>query len=254
MVEPTVFSRVSSPWWDDAPALLVGTGPSLAGFDLNRLRGLGHILAVKSSVWDLPFAEACFGLDLPWMRRENGRLAELAARMPLYLAVPKAHPPMHTHVAGAIYLERDRQCGPLSEDLGIVEAGANSGFGAFNFAVLKRARTIFLFGYDYTGGDHYCPERYAHNPRNKNAHYWPKWGENFRLALPQLTRLGVQVFNASPASSVTAFPKVTIEQALEHLDRLRSERSGSVCGGEIFSQTADDHAHPDHGSGAAPVD
>lgn len=225
----TAFSRIDEPWWDDAPAIIVGTGPSLAGFKFESLRGLGHVLAVKQAVWDLPFAEVCFGLDIPWMRRDNEKLTELAKRMPVWLAVPKQNPPIHMHVEGAHYVERDRQCGPLSLDTSIVEAGANSGFGAFNFAVLKRAKKIFLFGYDYSGGDHYCFDRYTHHPRNHNSHYWPQWAKNFDLSAPIIKRLGIEVFNASPKSNVATFQKVTHEQAFIDLDRLRSERERSVC-------------------------
>lgn len=239
----TLFSTVGPPWWDDRPVILVGTGPSLTGFDLSRLRDLGYILAVKEAVWDLPFADACFGLDYPWMRRMNGRLSELAARMPLYLAVAKQHPPAHTHVEGAIYLERDRKCGPLSDDPGIIEAGANSGFGAFNLAYLKHANLIYLFGFDYTS-DHYCPERYAHHGRHHAAQYWPRWARNFERALPQLRSRRVRVINASPISNIDVFPKVSPNEAIEHLVGIRSQASGSgrVRGGASLDQKDDQSA------------
>ena len=213
--------------WSDRPVLIVGTGPSLHGVDLSRLNGLGYVLAVKEAVWDLPFADACFGLDLPWMRRQGDRLEELARRMPVYLAVPDQHPPVHRYSPSAVYLQRVRGDTSLSEDPGTVESGGNSGFGAFNLAYLAHSREIFLFGYDY-GGEPYCPDRYSHHPRGHNARYLPRWAENFRYAVRQLAAAGVTVINTSSRSSVDAFPKSDLEQALVYLDRVRQARSAPL--------------------------
>jgi len=63
--------------WSDRPVALVACGPSMAGFDLNRLRGLCRIIAVKEMIFAMPWADEGFGLDLGWMspsRRWN-RLA-----------------------------------------------------------------------------------------------------------------------------------------------------------------------------------
>lgn len=218
---PKAFGEVTGPWWDDAPAIVVGTGPSLAGFDFSRLEGLGHILAVKEAMRDLPFAEAVFGLDIPWMRRQAEYLAAL--RCELYLAVPDSKYRDDPTIPNATYLVRTRIGDKLSEDAAKCESGGNSGFGGLNIAYLKRAKTIFLFGYDYSA-DHYCPERYAHHSRHHNARYWPRWAKIFATTLPQLSAAGVTVFNASPDSTIDAFPKVSIDEAIERLDRLRRAR------------------------------
>lgn len=223
------FGAIGPPWWDDRPVILVGTGPSLAAFDFERLRGLGRVVAIKESIWDLPFAEACVGLDLPWMRRQADRLADVAKTIPLYLGVPKHElPHKHVVIPGAIYLDRRRVGNELSDDPEVIEFGGTSGFGAFNVAYLKRARSIYLFGFDFTtaGGGHYCQSRYGHHPDpHFNQRYWPRWGSNFRSALPQLARAGVTVINASPISTVDAFPKCGIDEALQRLDRLRYPRT-----------------------------
>lgn len=194
---------------------MVGTGPSLYGFDFGRLRGPWRVLAVKQAYHDLPFAEACFGLDLPWMRHHADELAELAARMPLYLTVPDQEIDIRP-VAGAVFLKRTGRCDRFSDDLGTIEAGGNSGFGALNFAYLKRAKKIVLFGYDY-GGSHYCEDRYVTRPKDQNARYLPSWATNYRRVIEQLTDCGTTVINASPRSAVDAFTKCTIDEGLEHL-------------------------------------
>ena len=211
------YGAVTEPWWSDKPLAIVGTGPSLKGFDFAALNDpRWRVLAVKQAVWDLPFADACFGLDIPWMRRERERLIELAARIPLYLAVPDEEPGKYDPIPHAINLIRTRVCDVMSEKPTHIESGGNSGFGAVNLALLKRARRVVLFGYDYYAG-HYCEDRYAHNAPGHNARYWPRWGENFIRCADQLKGCGMTVINASPRSTVDAFPKVTIAEGMRLL-------------------------------------
>lgn len=197
--------------WSDRPLLIVGCGASLKGFDLNRLRGLGRILAVKESIWDLPFADACFGLDVPWMERQRTKLSELP--MPLYLAVP----PKRTFpiMANATYYMRkfsDR----LSDNPAEISCGRNSGFGALGLAKHKHARQIILFGFDYQPNSYYCPERYKHKKAETGDH-WPSWARIIDGIADQLA--GVEVLNASPNSTIRAFQKIGLEEAV-HLLRM----------------------------------
>lgn len=210
---PLEFGAVGPPWWDDRPVAVVGAGPSLKGFNFDRLRGPWHVLAVNQKVWDLPFACAGFSLDLPWMQHQAEPLGTLT--VPLWLAVPETeHVPS---IAGATYLRRIRVSNRLSTDPTRIESGGTSGFGAFNFAVLKRAKKIVLFGFDYSdqGVGHDKPEQYPWHKKFQNVSLWPRWATNFRDTVPQLG--GVTVLNASPVSSIDAFPKCEIEEAMRAL-------------------------------------
>lgn len=217
-----LFGAVEPPWWDDKPLAIVGAGASLKGFDFRRLdRPDLRVLAVKTAWEDLPFAAACFGLDLPWIARDAHRLRELSRRMPLYLAVPERGPDVDRlpEIPDAIWLRQTRIMGAMSERPDTIETGGNSGFGALNLAYLKRARAVYLFGFDYGGAPH-DPSRYAHQQPGHNARYWPKWAANFLLALPQARAAGMAVVNASPSSVVTAFPRCDHETIFANLDRL----------------------------------
>lgn len=220
------WGKVDAPWWSDKPVLVVGTGPSLKGFDLGRLQGLGYILAVKAAIHDLPFADAGFGLDLPWMKREYDFLSKLT--MPLYLSIPVDHPENAPAMENAIYLRRRRRHDGLSENPEEIESGGNSGFGGFNLATLKRAKLIYLFGFDYTGS-HYCPEHYKHQTPGQNAVYLSRWATNFTPAMPQLKRLGIKVKNASPNSNVRDFEKCTLEEAIYDLQLIKSNGAMPRC-------------------------
>jgi hypothetical protein len=200
------------------PVLLIGCGSSLSGFDFERLRGLGTIIGVKEAIWSIPtLATCCFGLDYPWMCRQAAALSTL--KLPVYLAITGKwqSPPK---ISNAIFLERIRsKVTRLSTDPTKIECGRNSGFGALNLALHFGAKLIYLFGFDY-GTAVYCPERYAHK-RKESGNHWPTWAKQFDCVKDQLIEAGVTVINASPNSSITAFPKVTIEQAMSELKLIK---------------------------------
>lgn len=221
-----VFGEVQPPFWNDRPVIIVGTGPSLKGFDFEQLRGLGWVLACKESMFSLPFADAIFGLDIPWMRARHDYLAERAKTCEVYLSAPGQRLHLFRNVPGAIYLRRLRSSNMFTMDPGAIECGANSGFGAINLALIKRAKTIFLFGFDYSGGakiaEHYNQERYDEREAwgNGVTNYFPRWAQHFDETVPQLKRMRVDIFNASPDSNVTAYERITHAQAF---DRLRNK-------------------------------
>lgn len=181
----------------------------MTGLDLNRLRGLGRILAVKESVWDLPFADACFGLDVPWMERRQSELSQLA--IPLYLAVPPKRP--FPILANATYYTRIFS-NRLSDNPAEISCGRNSGFGALGLAKHKHARQIVLFGFDYRPNSYYCPERYTHKKPETGDH-WPSWAKIIDGIADQLA--GIEVINASPNSTIRAFKKIGTEEAIQRL-------------------------------------
>lgn len=213
------FAPVGPPYWDERPVAIVGAGPSLTGFDFERLRGPWHILAIKQKYLDLPFADAVFGLDMLWLTTQSA--AVVASGVPAYFAAAEDPPPNHPRrppvVPGAHYLRRQRDGDLLSVTPDTINHCGTSGFGGLNLAVLKRAKTIVLFGYDYNAKGHDRPEQYPWSPPGHNARYWPRWAQAYDRIVPQLTKLGVVVYNACPNSVVRAFPKVSIEEGLQIL-------------------------------------
>lgn len=191
----------------------------MAGFDVARLKGDWHVLTVKEMVFDLPFADCGFGLDLGWMKRRQKDFAGLS--VPVVLAIPNDSSLPMVLPDEAPHITFIEQCRgeTFSDDPAVLHAGGNSGFAAINLAYLLKARLVVLFGFDYAKKDglhHYENARYTGN----NSHnYWPGWGRKFASALPQIERAGMTVLNASPESSVDVFEKITQDEGLALLRR-----------------------------------
>lgn len=221
------LSSVGEPWWDDRPLAIVGCGPSLKGFDFGRLNDpRWRVVAVNQAIWDLPFADVLFSLDRPHINENAERWAALPQEK--FFAVEPEYGPCAI-VPGATYILRTRHDG-YSEDPFLIQSGGNSGFGATQLGFHKRGprrhpwQWVF-FGFDYTSalGDHYCPERYPKHAEGHNSRYWHNWGDNFLGCRKQLNQRNIQVMNASPITTVRAFPKCGVDEGVALLTKLAAQ-------------------------------
>jgi hypothetical protein len=101
------------------------------------------------------------------------------------------------------------------ERFGELGAGGNSGFQAVNLAAQAGASRIVLVGFDYSlaRGVHWHGKHPAgmNNPSGLNC---AKWRADLDGAAPLLASLGVDVLNASPHSSLTAYEKRPLRECL----------------------------------------
>ncbi|HEV8503717.1 MAG TPA: hypothetical protein VGR63_19250 [Casimicrobiaceae bacterium] len=199
----TDYGRVEPPNWDTVG--IVGGGPSLIDFDFERLRG-ATILAVKGSLFSIPWADAGFGMDMIRYGEWRDRLAGLPTRVYWAAHDGQLDPAPPRNVT---FLHR-REGRAVSDDPGVVYSGGTSGFGALQIALLKRAKRIVLFGFDYGGAGESDPRR---------ARSWLIWAEQFRVFVPYLTAAGVNIVNACPHSAIPCFQKATLDDGVRALTR-----------------------------------
>lgn len=212
------FEPVCPPDWSDRPCAIVGTGPSLKGFDFERLRGPWRVLAVKEAMHDLPFADCIHGVDFPWMMARNKELAaRAAAGIEVLLSAPAQGCLPGIEVAGARWAVRARACDGMSSEPSTLESGSHSGYSALNIAWHRRPPVVVLFGYDY-GAGHYNQAVYdARGGGTLWAKYAPRWVNNFNGLQKRFVSRSIQVFNASPKSNLHEFEKVTHDRAIDLL-------------------------------------
>lgn len=215
------FDKVEGPWWSEKPVAIVGNGPSLIGFDYTRLRDVFHVLAVKGAMFNMPWADAGFGLDIPRYREWCGILGTVT--YPVYWATPTFDNKVmgEEHAPNVRFLRRI-DINDVSDDPSAICAGGTSGYGAVNLAWLKKSRRMLLLGFDYSAtapqrgpwadGRAYVGDRPADESR------WLVWAKNFTMMKRRIDVLGgAKIINASPQSQITAFPRMEIDAALKEI-------------------------------------
>lgn len=99
--------------------------------------------------------------------------------------------------------------------LGSIGWGGNSGFNALNLAAQFGCVKIILVGYDMRidKGLHWHGKHVnaLNNPTEKNVY---RWRDAVNNAAPLLKSHGIEVLNTSPISTLTNYPKTTLEEAL----------------------------------------
>lgn len=205
--------------------IIVGSGLSLTGFHLTRLKGAGFIITVNDTGNEVLFADAWITID-PW-GLDGPQLPPSSFMGKLYAGVSDDYnTPSCKIVKGNKIDDRitfvrrlSRTNNPdarrehsfyyrLSEDPACVATG-NSGYAAFNLAYILRPKKILLLGID--GGNGYF---FTNRKTNKSLH---GLNDLFASSLPQITQAGIEVINGSVNSTVTCFPRYTIETALSKL-------------------------------------
>jgi hypothetical protein len=191
-----MYGKIIKPFWDDKPVAVIGGGPSLIDFDFEKLRG-AHVLAVKGSIFSIPWADAGFGLDYC-----RDKIANVQSRIYWAVRDDQSDPPPAKNIT---FLKRiDGH--DLSDDPGVIYSGGTSGFGAMQVCIHKRAKQIVLFGFDYDGSSNAPTDK----KRARTAANWESWAEHFAVYVPYLTQHGIHVVNACPTSAIRCFQKVAL--------------------------------------------
>ena len=205
------YGKIAKPFWDDKPVAIVGGGPSLVGFDFEQLRG-AHVLAVKRSIFAIPWADAGFGLG-EW----QDKLTNVTGRV--YWAVPEDQ--LLPAPAKNVTFLRRLSGQDVSADPSCVYGGGTSGFASMQVGIHKRAKRIILFGFDYvstiTGANPGEPSTQFQRRREQTEGNWRKWAEHFRVYVTPLREHGISVVNACPQSQIGCFQKVTLDDGVNML-------------------------------------
>lgn len=98
---------------------------------------------------------------------------------------------------------------------GKIGSGGNSGFQAVNLVAQTGAAKIVLIGFDMSlaQGVHWHG-RHPPGMNNPSGISLASWRDGLDAAAPKLAALGIEVLNVSDQSALTAYPKVTLKDAL----------------------------------------
>jgi len=191
--------------WEDKPAILIASGPSLEKHYIPA----GAILAGCNDAYKMyPNLDLLYAADVKWWRKNYHLIKKL--NIP-ELCVPNeryAEETGITHIKG-------KGARALSTDPNQIHFASNSGFQLFNIAFLKGANPIILLGYDCTYDGDKAHWFGSHQPELRDP---PKemnrWAEAYNRSLPILEKHGIKVYNCSSISAIKAFPKMEYKECI----------------------------------------
>ena len=196
--------------WPGATVVVAATGPSLTPDVAAHCRGLPAI-AVNDAWRLLPWADILYSCDGPWWVKHDGAPGFAGERWSSHDDGTNDKSAIAARFG--LTLVAGRTGDTFSRDPGVIHYGSNSGFQAIGLAILMGARRIVLVGYDmqvvegrrHFFGDHPAPLR--------NALDYRAMVPIFHHAARQLGP-EVEILNATPASAITCWPRLTIVEAL----------------------------------------
>jgi len=193
------------PDWTGETVIIVASGPSAGGVDLESVRGRLRAIAVNTS-WKLaPWADALYACDYAWWKSENG-CPEFAG---LKITVDARAAGEWSDIRKADIRRGDDRM--ILNEPGTVGWGGNSGFHALNLAAQFGAGRVLLVGFDMSIGHwHGKHPTGMNNPREVTL---ARWRRALDRAAPVLKAAGIEVINCSMASALTAYPKMKFEEA-----------------------------------------
>ena len=200
------------PQWHGATIAIIGSGPSAKKAGVERLQGRAKVIVINES-WQLaPWADMIYACDGNWWKLHGGLPKFKGLKVTYDAQACDQYKDLHR-----IEIPDRRSDMIITEPLGHVGAGGNSGFQCLNLAVQLGGKRILLIGYDMRVdlGEHWHPRHYPplSNPHpNDNL---PRWRKALDGAARGLGEAGIEVINCSNVSLLTAYPKMTIEEALD---------------------------------------
>lgn len=199
------------PDWTGRAVAIVASGPSAKTAGVGLLKDRLTTLAIKKNIELCPWAEVVYGCDFPWWSSVEGLKGFKGLRL--------AYADRACNEFGCRKVQiPDIRCDRLlTETVGVVGAGGNSGFQALNLAVQFGAARILLVGFDCQdrAGVHWYGRNTAPGMANPDEHNFRRWRAALARAATELQQLGVEVINASPISDVKGFPRRSVEEALQ---------------------------------------
>lgn len=196
------------PDWTGQTCAIIACGPSANREDAQRVRGLKTI--VVNRAYELaPWADVLYACDTTfWMAYPKAFQFE-GLKVTIDADYVTANPSLN-------HVEMDRRLHHIVTSPGMVGHGKNGGFQALNLAIQFGCRKILLLGFDMAWSEqiHFHGPHKGEGLRNPEPFMVRQWHDAFRNSVEILRAIGARVVNCTPGSALTAFPVMTIEEAL----------------------------------------
>lgn len=202
--------------WAGERCFIVGGGPSLRGFDFERLRGQGRVIVINKAFLDVPFADVLFFMDYTsfYQRLYRGELGLETLQRWREFEGHKVFLNIMGYRVEDAYSVRSSDSVGLSNSLkhGIYH-GNNSGVGALGLAIILKANPIYLLGIDckHAGGESHYHGGYG---KLVSESIIKSFARNFERLNRFIERTGFKIMNLNPASGCRCFEFSTVDEVL----------------------------------------
>lgn len=238
-----LFSILKGGEWYGQRCFVIGGGPSLSGFDFNRLKGQGKIIVCNKGFLDVPFADMMIAMDVDLYRWiHSGALARnqdqkryIKSRFAAFKGFKVWIELGNNRMDNIYYVHNFRLPKITRRFTQGIYTGNNTGVGAMMAAVTLGCNPIYLLGID---GKHHGKKSHYHSgyPRGQSPKTAKSFIGHFGFVAGPLKRNGIRVINLNPHSAVRCFPFSTIEKVLKN-DKIRNDE-GEVEGSGIPEEAA----------------
>ncbi len=198
--------------WPDEAVFLLGGGPSLASFDLDRLRGR-RVIALNR-LWErAPWADVLYFCDQGyWCKYRDKIAAGWQGGHVVTISKAQASQPGEPRIRN---LRKTGNEG-LDTNTGCLR-GNNSGHQGINLAYHLGAKRIVLLGYDMKVDGTKTHSHDGYGPRVTPAivqRRLDRMLSRIGTLVAPLAAAGVEVVNATPDSAITCWPYRSVEEVL----------------------------------------
>jgi hypothetical protein len=196
--------------WSGQTCAIVGSGPSVNQSDVDELKGRCKVIVINNSYRLAPWADCLYAADDKWWRQNPQALDFAGLKLTSHAY---ENPPKSVLRVKLVDQKSPHRMNLIqNNDLFEVGAGGHGGFQASNIALYNRVARILWLGIDMVEGhwhsEHQFPLR---NPR-------PSSLERRRAILDdnaeRFAMAGVEVINCSKISTLSAYPKMSVREAL----------------------------------------
>jgi hypothetical protein len=196
------------PEWPGETVFIVCGGPSLMGFDFERLRGR-RVIAINRSIHSVPFADLLFFGDRRFWH--DNRFLIKFERSRVVTNSPTVNDPEIRQML------KQKPPPALVDDRTVLPMDYTSLMPAMQLAVHRGARRIVLLGADCRpgkNGRHHHHEEYTY-PVKPDIYDLQR--NSLMHCVRPLAKRGIDVINTSEKSALPWWPKVPIDQVLKEI-------------------------------------
>lgn len=194
--------------WEGGTVVVVAGGPSLSlqqvrSIGISHARGRCKVIAVSDAVYPCWFADICYSSDAKWWDHHEGLSA--------FPRVKISRNPLGRYDVQNMHDTGESGFDPTP---GSIRHGSNSGYQAVHLAAQLGAKKIITVGMEFSDGgarDHWFG---LHEGRMDMHSDTGRWRALFLTLTDALEARGLEILNASPASTVTWLPLVDLETSL----------------------------------------